>query len=221
MRPTIAIGDVHGLTYWKEIVKKHPGHQVVFLGDYLDPYDELPRKHLIKNLKEIIALKRAKPDKVVLLLGNHDLHYFSSKIVQGWRYDYDLHPLVKILFLTNQELFQFAYQEENCVFTHAGIAQKWFAEVFQGDPEQNIAKQLNHPKSEQDAALYTCGKQRGGPDKVGGIFWADIEELFEPLEGYTQVVGHNRVQEIKDHTNKGGRIIFCDCLFNEGYLNIE
>ncbi|MDL2283480.1 metallophosphoesterase [Odoribacter sp. OttesenSCG-928-G04] len=221
MRPTIAIGDVHGLTYWKKIVKKHPKHQIVFLGDYLDPYDELSYKHLIKNLSEIIALKKARPTDVVLLLGNHDLHYFSSKIEQSWRYDYDLSPQAEKIFLTNRELFQFAYQEENCVFTHAGVTQKWFMEIFKGDATRNIADQLNAPKSEQESTLYTCGESRGGFDEVGGIFWAGIEELFEPLVGYTQVVGHNRVQEVKEHTNKGGRIIFCDCLFNKGYLNIE
>ena len=49
----------------------------------------------------------------------------------------------------------------------------------------------------------------------------DFSELYEPLSGYTQVVGHNRVSDIREHTNNGGRVIFCDCLFNEKYLKLE
>ena len=86
----------------------------------------------------------------------------------------------------------------------------------------NLAEQFNNPKPEQIAALCRSGEARGGDrNTVGGIFWADISELFEPLPDYTQVVGHNRVSDICEHTNKGGRIIFCDCLFNEKYLKLE
>ncbi|MCD8262708.1 MAG: hypothetical protein LUD15_15575 [Bacteroides sp.] len=148
------------------------------------------------------------------------MHYITDRIEQCFRYDYDLSAKVAEIFSTHRELFQFAYQEENCIFTHAGIVYKWFVNSFKGDIEQNIAYQLNNPRPEQEVALYFCSKKRGGFDETGGIFWADIEELYKPLQGYTQVVGHNRVKEITEYTNNGGRIIFCDCLFNEGYLSI-
>ncbi|MCD8262709.1 MAG: hypothetical protein LUD15_15580 [Bacteroides sp.] len=45
MTPTIAIGDIHGLTTWKGIVEKHPDCKIVFLGDYLDPYENIPRNY--------------------------------------------------------------------------------------------------------------------------------------------------------------------------------
>jgi len=40
MKSTIAIGDIHGLTNWKDIVNdpKNEGCRFVFLGDYMDPY---------------------------------------------------------------------------------------------------------------------------------------------------------------------------------------
>lgn len=220
MTPTIAIGDIHGLTFWKEVVEKHPNHKVVFLGDYLDPYEEMSHKFLLDNLQEIIQLKKKRPENIVLLLGNHDMHYITTEIEQCFRYDYDLSKRAAKIFSINRKLFQFAYQEDNCIFTHAGIVHKWFIEDFKGAIGGNIADQLNNFQPEQEAALYACGKKRGGFDETGGIFWADIEELYEPLQGYTQVVGHNRVKEITEHTNNGGRIIFCDCLFNEGYLSL-
>jgi hypothetical protein len=220
MIPSIIIGDVHGSTYWKEAVKENPGCRYVFLGDYLDPYEEIEADKLIANLKDIIQLKKSQPATVVLLLGNHDLHYITDKIEQSTRYDFDMAPKIAKLFSDNSDLFQFAYQEENCVFTHAGISHAWFVNDFKGDLNKNIADQLNNPTSEQEPALYACGEARGGFTENGGIFWADIRELYEPLQDYTQFVGHNRVKDIAAHTNKGGRIIFCDCLFNKHYLKI-
>jgi glutamate racemase len=79
-KPTVVLGDVHGLTYWKEAVAKNPDCRYIFLGDYLDPYKNIAPKQLIDNLKEIIQLKKDRGDDVILLLGNHDLHYFCPKI---------------------------------------------------------------------------------------------------------------------------------------------
>jgi hypothetical protein len=70
-------------------------------------------------------------------------------------------------------------------------------------------------------ALCRLGEERGGAEgAIGGIFWADVKELYEPLQGYTQIVGHNRVPDVKDITVNGGRVIFCDCLWNGHYLKI-
>ena len=217
---TIVFGDIHGLTVWKQIVADNPDCRCVFLGDYLDPYRKISRKNLISNLEEIIRLKQEQPDNVVLLLGNHDLHYITDKILQSSRWDYDIAPQAFKLFSDNIELFQFAYQEDDCVFTHAGIAHDWFTDCFKGDVRANIAEQLNKPAPEQEAFLYACGSARGGFASIGGVFWADILELHKPLHGFTQIVGHNRVDEIAEITGNGGRIIFCDCLYNGHYLKI-
>ena len=45
--------------------------------------------------------------------------------------------------------------------------------------------------------------------------------IYEKKSCNTQVVGHNRVDDVCDHTKNGGRIIFCDCLFYEKYLKLE
>jgi hypothetical protein len=221
MTPTVIIGDVHGLTYWKEFVSDNPNCKYVFLGDYLDPYERMDNQSLVDNLKEIIQLKKDYPDEVILLLGNHDMHYFTSDIAQSTRFNYIIAEAVSALFLDNIHLFQYAYQEENCIFTHAGIVHKWFTDDFKGDFSKNIADQLNNPSQKQIPALCRCGAARGGNrGDIGGIFWADSSELYKPLQGYTQIVGHNRVDDIADHTTNGGRIIFCDCLFNKHFLKI-
>lgn len=221
MTPTIIIGDVHGSTYWKDAVRENPGCRYIFLGDYLDPYKNIEPRKLIDNFKEIIRLKEEQPNEVILLLGNHDLHYFTTDILPSTRFDFSIAEEVSVLFLEHIGLFQYAFQEDNCIFSHAGIAQKWFDQDFKGDIHQNIAQQLNHPLRQQIPALCRCGEYRGGDrGYIGGIFWADIHELNEPLQGFTQIVGHNRVNDVYDYTNKDGRIIFCDCLWNQHYLRI-
>jgi hypothetical protein len=221
MNPIIAIGDLHGQTYWKEVVKDNPNCRYVFLGDYLDPYENTDSKALVNNLKNIIGLKKERPQEVVLLLGNHDLHYFTSDIDRGERFNFRIAEEVATLFLENIHLFAYAHQEDKLLFTHAGVAHKWFVNDFKGDLHKNIADQLNNPTEEQVKPLCQCGFYRGGEKHViGGIFWADTRELHEPLQGYTQIVGHNRVDDIVEHTHNGGKIIFCDCLSNKRYLKI-
>ena len=99
----------------------------------------------------------------------------------------------------------------------------WFITDFKGDICMPIAQQLNHPTDSQIPALCQLGHLRGGnKNTIGGIFWADIEELTDPLHGFTQIVGHNRVKEITEYNGThNNKIIFCDCLWNNNYLYLE
>ena len=219
---TIVFGDIHGLTHWKKVVGENPNCRYIFLGDYLDPYENIAPNRLIANLKEIIKLKKALNDDVVLLLGNHDLHYFCSDMEPCWRFDFSIAERASELFRENIHLFMYAFQENNSIFTHAGISESWFLNDFKGDTNKNIAEQLNNPLPRQVEALCRCGAARGGDRfAAGGIFWADIDELHDPLPGYTQYVGHNRVDELTEHESNGGKIIFCDCLYNGKYLKLD
>lgn len=220
MKATVVIGDIHGLETWKGIVEEHPDCRVVFLGDYLDPIGYVPRERLLSNLTEIIALKERRPNEVVLLLGNHDLHYFCTDIDVSSRFDFAIGEKASRLFLEHIDMFQYAYQEGDYLFTHAGVSRAWFENDFHGDIHSPIAEQLNHPKDSQVPALCRLGHTRGGDEgATGGIFWADKRELSEPLPGFTQIVGHNRVAEVTTQEgDSGGKIVFCDCLWNDNYL---
>lgn len=79
---------------------------------------------------------------------------------------------------------------------------------------------MNNPTDEQLVKLFQIGAARGGdPDIKGGIFWADSSELSDPLHGFTQVVGHNRVPYIMEFKYANdNKIIFCDCLGDGMYF---
>ncbi len=212
----VAIGDIHGRKQWQNIVKNATGKRIVFLGDYVDPYDTIEAAELIDNLKEIIEFKKQNPDRVVLLLGNHDMHYIYEDFTKGTRYDNTLADVITQVFNENRDLFQFAYQEGDTVFTHAGISSDWFCEDFKGDKTRDIAEQLNNPTADQLRAMFQVGISRWGKDMNGGIFWADKSETaHNPLYGIHQVVGHSQVEHVtRVDINKDTSITFCDCLKN-------
>jgi hypothetical protein len=167
-------------------------------------------------------LKKDRNDDVVLLFGNHDLHYFCEKIEISTRFDDAIEKEASALFKENLHLFLYAFQEGNRIFTHAGISEKWFFNDFYGDIGRNIAEQLNNPKHDQLPAFYRIGAMRGGDYfATGGIFWADIDELNDPLPHYSQFVGHNRMDDILKYSANNGEITFCDCLYNEKYLKLD
>ena len=81
MKRILIIPDVHGRDFWKDPVYESLNDEnihIVFLGDFTDAYsaewdlgfDYL--QHTIDNLKEIIEIKKRYPDRINLLLGNHD-----------------------------------------------------------------------------------------------------------------------------------------------------
>jgi len=219
----VVIGDVHGRDQWRKAVRKAKTSRIVFLGDYVDPYDSIEPDDLIENLKAIITLKKENPDRVVLLLGNHDMHYIYEDFTKGSRYDKSLAEAVSQIFNENRDLFQFAYQEGNTVITHAGISSDWFREDFKGDKTRDIAEQLNNPTPEQLKAMFQAGRSRFGPFKNGGIFWADMSETARhPLCGIHQVVGHSQVEHVsRIDINTETSITFCDCLKNNEWLELR
>ncbi len=67
----------------------------------------------------------------------------------GTRYNFLLAERIRRMFLDNRELFQYAYQVKNIIFTHAGISHPWFVNDFKGDIHGDIAAQLNAPDDKQ------------------------------------------------------------------------
>lgn len=220
-KKTIAIGDIHGRSNWKKIVKAHPHDRIVFLGDYCDPYHAASNFDILDNLLDIIALKTERKDDVVLLLGNHDMHYLYEGFPIGTRYNKGIADLIGAIFRDRRDYFQFAYQESDLLFTHAGVTDSWWKNYFQGKtgPDApSIADQLSNPSPEQLDAMFMVGYARGGDTPCGGIFWADASELkADALEGIHQVVGHTKTTDIKTYNGRG-RVTFCDCLENGRYF---
>lgn len=227
MKKIIAIGDIHGRTKWKDIVSQHPDDITVFLGDYGDPYEPRNNEDTISNLRDIIEFKHNNPERVVLLLGNHDMHYlFFNDFPRGSRYERNLLYTYSDIFEENREDFLYAWHYENYLFTHAGVTNAWWYESFRGElvkSAESVANQLNNPSPTQLRTMFQIGYSRGGFSKNSGIFWADKEETIQdPLEEVHQVVGHTRTKDIiTSAKSEDTSITYCDCLEHGLYFKIS
>lgn len=183
----LIIPDIHGRTFWKQPCKNIDKYdKVVFLGDYLDPYEpeHIKVEDAINNFTEIIKFKTKYNDKVILLLGNHDLHYWSYKFLKecgGCRISTSYHVMIKNLFLANNNKFNLAYETKNILFTHAGYMQEWAAAYsnnqFTIEPTADSLNKLLNPDLEN--ALYAVSSIRGGYDNVGSCVWSDVSEKMD------------------------------------------
>lgn len=228
----LVIGDIHAEISWKKFadieqllqsnVFETEYNKYIFLGDYFDSF-KITTDKMKRNFYDIIRLKKNYPDKVVLLLGNHELHYFmvpyvatNNYLCTGYRSE--IHVDAYEFYKENSNLFQAAYQIDNYLFTHAGVSEGWFRDIFkipQGHPEtKTIAELLNEAFETRDSRLFAVGFSRGGLYQYGGPFWADKSETaMFPLFGYQQVVGHSHVDRIsRIEKNETTSITFCDVL---------
>lgn len=238
---TIIVPDVHGRHMWHRAVPHaKAGGTVIFLGDYLDPYpsEGITPEVAIEELREIISFAGRFPQNVTLLLGNHDLHYFTSvpEKMEGGRLDEENADLIRSLYLQNKSLFSMARCMEIGgrlhLFSHAGILRGWvlrnFPDILVPDrPETEaaaeVAARLNaqweefdydndHP-SFIDRYLAQVSYLRGGSYQYGSPVWADVEE-FGDRAGWNPSL--ERVYQIFGHTQQ-----LRDPILGEGYAMLD
>lgn len=214
----ITIGDLHGSEVWQHInIKAYD--KVIFLGDFVDSHT-LSDMAIYENLKKIITLKKRQPDKVELLLGNHDAHYIHFPRYQCSGFRESMQRDLTALFRKNADFFKVAYQKGKYLFTHAGVTNNWYNEIMRlpalrelFERGANMAEGLNLiERSQHRGFLYDVGLERGGYG-YGGPLWADVKETFtDMLHGYHQVIGHNRVEEIRTVSYTGRSTTYTDVL---------
>jgi len=252
---TITIPDLHGKEYWKEI--NPDGYdKIIFLGDYMDAaYRNISdikfgdglndrvmvdakrgRTHaeLMYNLNEIINFKEKYTDKVILLIGNHELPYiyylrnnslYRSVMCSGHRYT--IAPQVSMMINDNFDKFQAMYQIKNVLWSHAGLTQEAYNTYFKsriGDRFDILTEEINKLFILNDLDLHRVPDLRGGYHKHGSITWADRREWNAETYKlpFMQIVGHTPCADItylyedgtmtNDILDKNPIVIFTDIL---------
>jgi hypothetical protein len=245
----ISIGDVHGTSHWKKILfggdlqfenffkeyEENPTSQtldkypigncdrVVFVGDYFDSF-VVGNAEMKSVFLDLIKLKRTFMEKVILLIGNHDIHYIDSHHrCSGFRAEmyHDFNQMMR----ENRELFQMAYQNGNYLWTHAGLTDSMWnlhciarlnqahrdgifdLTTFKYDEALNFLYEVGF------MPILWAGRGRGGYSSVPGVIWADKRELInDPLKGISQIVGHTPVHSIETYTTEDSNVLhFIDC----------
>lgn len=198
----LIIPDVHGRTFWKDAVDKHLEEcdKVIFLGDYLDEYPEenITRKQSKENFKKIINLKENNRDKVILLLGNHDLHYMHREFTRSSRYSSSNAYSYKQMFLSHESFFKIAHEEmindKKYLFTHAGVMKSWYErnkEIIGELTTDNINKLQGFRNGILSLAEVSKYRSWIG-EKSGSPLWSDVREKIDDEKS---MIGHVMANE--------------------------
>lgn len=213
----IVCPDIHGRKFWKTAQQyKDDVDKIIFLGDYVDPYgfENISVEESIENFKDIMSFVEHNKDKVILLLGNHDMPYFSKEYRSfsdyHCRFSWEHKDEISKIFNDNKDLFNIAYTYDDILFTHAGCVFGWIDNTFGYDYDFEtldvLVKDLNGllRSTKGLSSLYNVSLYRGGIDSFGSCIWADIDETrfdqkLTESEDY-KICHIQRVKQIFGHT---------------------
>lgn len=193
----IVLGDIHGRSCWKEILQQNAFDQVVFMGDYFDSKEGIAPEQQAENFREILTYRRENPGKVILLIGNHDFHYFRfvSHRYSGFQPQHQLTFQNLLHQALDENALQMAFRHEHFLFTHAGVTKTWLnAQHY--DAKLPLEEFLQHIFLERPEAFhFTPGINHSpvGNDVTQTPIWVRPKSLFlDAYEGFTHVVGHTQ-----------------------------
>jgi UDP-2,3-diacylglucosamine pyrophosphatase LpxH len=225
---TCVISDVHGRDQWKQIVaQENDADRFVFLGDYFDSFD-ISAVEQMHNFKEIVEFKQTIGEEVIMLIGNHDYHYFpeiGDSSTSG--YQTRMAPSIKQLVDENRKHLQVAHRIGKFVFSHAGISSEWLDDTITDWTEENMVNKINelfkytpllldYRSFKMFSATEWAGASGYGNETYQGPMWIRPKALMEAnkktlRKKIIQVVGHT-IQNQIDTKGKttGGRYYFTD-----------
>jgi hypothetical protein len=233
---TVVIGDTHGRSNWKLAIHQEKPDRVIFIGDYFDSF-ELSGVEQIDNFKQIIKYKEDNPQvEVVMLIGNHDHHYFPEVGHTGTSgYQSGIAPSIIQVVDENRHHLQMAYGFGDYLFTHAGVSPVWMDKVFGPDDwsKENIVVDINEMFRYKPRAFDFTGLEPSGDNAIQTPIWIRPRSLMSAnkkhpkglKKDYIQIVGHTQMRRLDlDGSDKftGGRYYFIDTMDTSGqYLVIE
>lgn len=216
----IALGDTHGTEHWMDILKVEKPDKVIFIGDYFDGYSD--KLDEVGNFQNIIEYKKMDLAEVILLVGNHDHHYFPEVGCTGTsRYQYKKASKLEALIHKNREHFKMAHREGDVLFTHAGVTNTFMNKTFGigGWNIDNVAQLINERFIEDANAFCFSGNDPYGDDITQTPIWIRPPSLLkDAIHTLTQVVGHTMVERI----TKSSNVYFIDTMQScQQYLMLE
>ena len=235
MTKNIYIGDIHGLTLWKQIVEDNIDFDnIVFIGDYLDSFD-VSGEDQLKNLLDIIEFKKSNMDKVHLLIGNHDIHYWPGiNDTKTSGFQFDMKTIFTETFQNNKDLFKMCIIIEDNLCTHAGISEDFLEytgyytydnisvvdyinELFKYKPREFLFDGIFDRKTKLPNGY--------GDDIEQSPIWIRPKSLQKSNKNsdlkkeFIQIVGHTNQEKIDiEGKSTGGRYYYIDTLPSGQYL---
>jgi len=229
---TVVIGDIHGRSIWKLIVHMENPDRVIFIGDYFDSFD-IKGEEQLNNFLDILEYKKSSGKEVIMLIGNHDHHYYpgiGDTGTSGYQkiFSYQIEPTID----ANREHLQIAYQMDEFLFSHAGVSSVFMDEAFgvNGWQVETLTDQLNEMFMYRPGVFSFNGLDPYGDDEYQTPIWIRPRSLMRANRNtlrtrFIQVVGHTQVNKLDlvgAEKAAGGRYYLIDCLGTSGeYLVIQ
>lgn len=198
-KTTLFVGDLHLqakliLPLVEKVIEKHNVERVIFMGDYVDQWNQNDNSQLY--IDELTLLnefreKLIKEGKVepVFLIGNHDMPYLIN--IPEYYSVYNRQTFSKVHDLLLRLQPQIAYEvDEDFVASHAG----YDGEAIYTIPEWHFKPWL-YGYIDESIKLQKQVGYRGGLGTNGSVLWADFDN-FDHLYIKYQVVGHTPKQTL-------------------------
>lgn len=198
----VFIGDVHGKVNAVEAALSKDGHKV-FVGDFCDSFDRSVDDHE-KCL--VLVLDAIESDEATAIFGNHELSYLMPYPHRCSGYSTSMEQMLRPHQKRIRDSFvPFLEIGYDWLVTHAGL----HPDVAIALPE-TWESEFQNPNS----PMHWIGRSRGGRHPIGGMFWCDFNDEFQPIDGMNQVFGHTRHRTRDIRTKTGNNSInYCiDCL---------
>ncbi len=217
IRKLITVGDVHGQFEGLVKILRHAGlinaghhwcggqNRLIQIGDILDrgPFS-LKVDNLLDNLQ---AEAEVAGGEVIRIIGNHELELIMENyLISEFQREQAVQIREKLIGQVLAGDLRAAYAYKGFLFTHAGVTQKLFR-IFSlqlEDPNaSNLSLLINLIFKESikhsffKHPIFNISISRKGPDRFGGIFWEDLEDLVNSYPQGSpvwQVFGHTPVE---------------------------
>lgn|SRR5574344_261614 len=206
------VADSHGSAVPLGIARMNleKSDKIIFLGDFFD-HEEKEYNEQKQNFLNVIEFKKQNIEKVVVLIGNHDANYILPDLLK-WQPEHG--EEIENLILQNLELIDFAYLENNWLFSHAGFSEVWMQnQLACNEISEDLIKFLNNQfHNGVFTNLRFTGLSGYGDEITQNPLWIRPDSLMKSAVcGVNQIVGHTEVydeQRIRMHGSD--KIIFLD-----------
>lgn len=220
-KTTLFVGDLHLqgsliLPLIEKAIEEHNVERVIFMGDYVDQWNQGDNSELY--LKELTLLtefreKLIKENKIepVFLIGNHDMPYLIN--IPEYYSVHDRQTFSEVHDLLLQLQPQIAYEvDKYFVASHAGYVQ---LPGWGRIPEWHFKPWLYGYTDESVKLQMQAGLSRGGLGTYGSVLWADFGDFERgSLKIERQVVGHTPQKTITNvrYANSLNDNVNCICV---------
>ena len=231
------IGDIHGTTKFLDCYKKIQENdsdvdKIIVLGDWFDPYVDIDLDTMIERYNEFVKIWKS-DDRIISILGNHDLAGYiihNDQTNRTLRFGKMKQKLTDVIEPNLPDSY-LTYKIGDYMFSHAGISQEWLNDIDEYtdcnyvDAIMNCKKGWTAEELSDICPFYPYDWGGSGQNPHQSCVWIRPQTLYScAIEGYNQVVGHTRLEEMASGPMKNGKTLWIvddDQKPNYLILNIE